>query len=122
MRGRLPAWVAIAFTALAFGLFHASVGGLIAIERVLSSTVLGLVLGWVCWTTRSVLPGMLLHALNNAFVVSLAYWGDGFKSLGWDAAGQRHLPAAWLSRSNNRGFDRRAAGLSQPHAAGATAG
>jgi hypothetical protein len=51
----------------------------------------------VCWTTRSVLPGMLLHALNNAFVVALAYWGDGFKSLGWDAEGQMHLPAIWLA-------------------------
>jgi ABC-2 type transport system permease protein/sodium transport system permease protein len=96
-RGRLPAWLAILFTALAFGLFHASVGGLIALERVLSSTMLGLVLGWVCWTTRSVLPGMLLHMLNNGFVVALAYWGDGFKSLGWDVEGQRHLPAMWLA-------------------------
>jgi sodium transport system permease protein len=96
-RGRLPAWLAILFTALAFGLFHSSVGGLVALERVLSSTMLGLVLGWVCWTTRSVLPGMLLHFLNNAFVVSLVYWGDGFKSLGWDAEGQQHLPAMWLA-------------------------
>jgi ABC-2 type transport system permease protein/sodium transport system permease protein len=96
-RGRLPAWLAILFTALAFGLFHASVGGLVALERVLASTMLGIVLGWVCWTTRSVLPGMLLHFLNNAFVVSLVYWGDGFKSLGWDAEGQQHLPAMWLA-------------------------
>jgi ABC-2 type transport system permease protein/sodium transport system permease protein len=97
MRGRLPAWLAITFTALAFGLFHASVGGLVALERVLSSTFLGLVLGWVCWTSRSVLPGMIVHALNNALVVSLAYGGDGFKQLGWDVADQRHLPAAWLT-------------------------
>jgi ABC-2 type transport system permease protein/sodium transport system permease protein len=96
MRGRLPAWLAIVFTALVFGLFHASVGGVIAVERVLSSMALGLVLGWVCWTTRSVLPGMFLHALNNAFVVSLAYWGDGLKTLGIDVEGQRHLPPAWL--------------------------
>jgi sodium transport system permease protein len=96
MRGPLPAWLAIAFTALVFGLFHASVGGLIATERVLSSMALGIVLGWVSWTTRSVLPGMLLHALNNSLVVGLAYWGDGLKSLGIDVEGQRHLPAAWL--------------------------
>jgi ABC-2 type transport system permease protein/sodium transport system permease protein len=97
MRGRLPAWLAIVFTGLVFGLFHASVGGIVAVERVLSSTMLGLLLGWVCWATRSVLPGMILHALNNAFVVALAYWGDGFKSLGWDADGQTHLPAMWLA-------------------------
>jgi ABC-2 type transport system permease protein/sodium transport system permease protein len=97
MRGRLPAWLAILFTALVFGLFHASVGGIVAVERVLSSTMLGLLLGWVCWTTRSVLPGMILHAQSNAFVVALAYWGDGFKSLGWEADGQTHLPAMWLA-------------------------
>ena len=97
MRGRLPAWLAITFTALAFGLFHASVGGLVALERVLSSTLLGLVLGWVCWTSRSVLPGMIVHALNNGLVVALAYWGEGFKQLGWDVEGQRHLPAPWLA-------------------------
>jgi len=79
-----------------FGLFHASVGGIVAVERVVSSTALGLVLGWVCWTSRSVLPGMILHALNNGLLLSLAYWGDGLKSLGLDVANQRHLPAAWL--------------------------
>jgi membrane protease YdiL (CAAX protease family) len=97
MRGRLPAWLAIVFTALLFGLFHASVGGLIATERVLSSMALGIGLGWVCWTTRSVIPGMFLHAINNGLVVSLAYWGDGLKSLGIDVDGQRHLPIEWLA-------------------------
>jgi ABC-2 type transport system permease protein/sodium transport system permease protein len=97
MRGRLPAWLGIIFTAMVFGLFHASVGGLIATERVLSSMALGLALGWVCWTTRSVIPGMLLHATNNSLVVALAYWGDGLKSLGIDVEGQKHLPLEWLA-------------------------
>ena len=67
------------------------------IERVLSSTVLGLVLGWLCWTSKSVLPGMALHALNNGLLLSLAYWGDGLKSLGLDVEDQRHLPPVWLA-------------------------
>ena len=50
LRGTLPAWLAIAFSGLIFGLFHASLGGVVALERVLSSTFLGLILGWVCWT------------------------------------------------------------------------
>jgi len=97
MRGRLPAWLAIAFTAMVFGLFHASVGGLILTERVLSSMAIGVALGWVCWTTRSVIPGMLLHAAVNGLVVGLGYWGDGLKSLGLDADGQEHLHAQWLA-------------------------
>jgi membrane protease YdiL (CAAX protease family) len=96
LRGRAPAWLAIAATAIVFGLFHASLGGVIMVERVLSSTALGLVLGWLCWISRSVFPGMLLHALNNGLLLSLAYWGDGLKSLGLDVQDQQHLPLKWL--------------------------
>jgi sodium transport system permease protein len=92
LRGRLPAWAAIGLTGLVFGLFHASVGGFIAVERVVSSTLLGLVLGWVCWQVRSVLPGMALHALNNGLMLSLGYFGEQLKGLGLDAENQRYLP------------------------------
>jgi sodium transport system permease protein len=92
LRGRLPAWAAIGLTGVVFGLFHASVFGMIAIERVLSSALLGFALGWICWTTRSVLPGMLVHMLNNGLMLSLAYWGHRLQALGWDAEKQRYLP------------------------------
>jgi ABC-2 type transport system permease protein/sodium transport system permease protein len=97
MRGRLKPWLAIAFVSVIFGLFHAAVGGVISIERVLSSTFLGAVLGWVAWQTRTVFPGMIAHALHNGLMVSLAYWADGIKSLGLDVVNQRHLPAAWTA-------------------------
>jgi sodium transport system permease protein len=97
MRGRVAAWLAIGLTAVVFGLFHASVGGLIAVERVLASTLLGVALGWVCWTTASVFPGMVLHALSNALMLSLAYYGDELKARGWDLEGQRYLPPAWTA-------------------------
>jgi ABC-2 type transport system permease protein/sodium transport system permease protein len=97
LRGRMPAWTAIALSAAIFGLFHASVGGLIAIERVLSSTLLGVVLGWVCWTSRSVWPGILLHALNNSLMLLVARFGDELKARGWDLAQQRYLPLAVLA-------------------------
>src|SRR6185369_15501926 len=72
--------------------FHASVFGMIAIERVLSSALLGFALGWICWTTRSVLPGIVVHMLNNGLMLSLAYWGNRLQALGWDAEKQRYLP------------------------------
>jgi ABC-2 type transport system permease protein/sodium transport system permease protein len=97
LRGRLPASGAILLTGLVFGLFHANVGGIVAVERVLSSACLGIVLGWVCWTSRSVFPGMVLHAINNGLLISLAYWGDGLKAIGLGAVGQRHLPLLWLA-------------------------
>lgn len=92
LRGRFPAWLAIGLTALVFGLFHASFGGVIAVERILSSTLLGLALGWVCYASRSVLPGMALHALNNSLMLGLAYFGEQLKAWGWDSADRQYLP------------------------------
>ncbi len=96
LRGRMPAWSAIGLTAIVFGLFHASFGGVIAVERVLSSTLLGLALGWICWTTRSVYPGMVLHVLNNGLMLSLTYLAPRLQSWGWDAEGQKYLPLPFL--------------------------
>jgi sodium transport system permease protein len=92
LRGGLPAWAAIALTGAAFGLFHAFVGGLWAVERILSSTFLGLVLGWVCWKSGSVFPGMALHVLHNALMISLIYFGPSLQAWGWDVEGQEYLP------------------------------
>jgi ABC-2 type transport system permease protein/sodium transport system permease protein len=92
IRGKLPAWLAISLTGLVFGLFHASVGGLIAVERVLSSTLLGFVLGWICCTTRSVFPGMILHVFNNGLLLSLLYFGPQLQQRGWDIEDQKYLP------------------------------
>lgn len=92
LRGKMPAWLAVGLIALVFGLFHASVGGIIALERVLSSTLLGLVLGWVCWTSRSVYPGMVLHVLNNSILLSLSYLAPHLQSWGLDMQDQKFLP------------------------------
>jgi ABC-2 type transport system permease protein/sodium transport system permease protein len=97
LRGRTPAWFAIGSTALVFGLFHASMNGVIMIERVLSSASLGIALGYLCWTSRSVVPGMVVHMLINGLVLSLVYWEQWLKSLGLDIEDQQHLPPGWLS-------------------------
>jgi ABC-2 type transport system permease protein/sodium transport system permease protein len=79
-------------TGAIFGLFHANVGSLIAVERIVSSTFLGLVLGWICWRTGSVFPGMVLHVLHNALMLSLVYFGPQLQAWGWDIEGERYLP------------------------------
>lgn len=96
-RERLPAWAAIGLTAVIFGLFHASVGGIIAIERVLASTLLGVVLGSTCWSTRSIWPGVVLHALNNSLMLLVARYGREIKASGWDLEEHRYLPPALLA-------------------------
>jgi ABC-2 type transport system permease protein/sodium transport system permease protein len=92
LRGRIPAWAAILITAGVFGLFHASAGGIIAVERVASSTLLGIVLGCVCWRTGSVFPGMLLHALHNGMMVSLIYLAPQLQE--WKIDQKHYLPPA----------------------------
>jgi len=37
------------------------------------STLLGVVLGWVCWRSGSVVPAVVLHTLHNSVLVLLAY-------------------------------------------------
>ncbi|HYT89282.1 MAG TPA: type II CAAX endopeptidase family protein, partial [Gemmataceae bacterium] len=73
-------------SALLFGLFHAPQ----AFDRLLPSTLLGVVLGWVCWRSGSVLPGMLLHAVYNALPILLVYYNP--PTPGESA----HWPLEWL--------------------------
>ena len=60
------ALVTIAGGAL-FGLFHLDP------YRFLTTAVLGGAFSYVCFKTGSMLPGMLLHLLNNAFSVMMMY-------------------------------------------------
>jgi sodium transport system permease protein len=67
---RLRAWQAIVLSAVIFGAFHLSFETAV---RFLPTAWLGLVIGFVVWNTRSILPGMLMHLLNNAFVVLILF-------------------------------------------------
>jgi membrane protease YdiL (CAAX protease family) len=71
---------AILWQAVLFGLAHAS------IHRLLVTTAIGVVLGALRWRTGSVLPGILVHALYNALLVSVG--------AGWIAADSRLAQAA----------------------------
>src|SRR5581483_4487576 len=51
--------VAIGLTAVLFGVFHLFLPGAMALERVVTTAFMGLVLGWVRWQAGSVWPGGL---------------------------------------------------------------
>jgi len=89
---------AIFFSSILFGLFHVVVNTL-AFERFLPSTILGVVLGVVCWRTQSVLPGMLLHVTHNSLLLLSAYYMEELKSWGLGVADQEHLPWHWIAIS-----------------------
>jgi len=87
----------IVITAVLFGAFHVLATDALATERLLPSTFLGLILGWVAWRTRSVVPGMLLHACHNGLLLLLAYYRDELAARGWGLQEQTHMPVAWLA-------------------------
>jgi ABC-2 type transport system permease protein/sodium transport system permease protein len=95
--GVLRPWQAILASAVLFGLFHVILSGMLAVERFVPSLLLGLVLGWVCWKTGSVWPGVLLHALHNSCVLMLAYYGPQFAESGWQVSEEGHLPMPLLA-------------------------
>lgn len=97
LQRRTKPWAAVLITALAFGFFHILVGGTLAVERLVPSTLLGLVLGAIAVWSGSVLPGMVFHILNNGAIVTLAEYEQVLKDRGWDLADQAHLPVQWLA-------------------------
>lgn len=64
-------WTAIVASALVFGVIHMNP------VQVVYATLLGLVLGWIYYRTRSLLPVIAGHVLNNSVAVaSMKIWGS----------------------------------------------
>ncbi|MBI3411205.1 MAG: CPBP family intramembrane metalloprotease [Planctomycetes bacterium] len=96
LRGHVTKWGTIGLTAVLFGLTHVIQEGL---ERMAPSTLQGFVLGWVCWETGSVIPGMILHALNNGILIwiSLGRQLEGSDvPLDWRLVGS-NVPVNWVA-------------------------
>lgn len=87
---------AILTSAALFGVFHLIAGGGLAIERLVPSTVLGAVLGWICWKSGSVVPGMLLHVAHNSLLLLLGLNEPTLQKAGWSLGAAEHLPAGLL--------------------------
>ena len=56
-------WVAIVVSGLIFGIIHMNP------VQVVFASVAGILLGWLYWRTRSLIPCMVVHVLNNSFSV-----------------------------------------------------
>ncbi len=87
---------AIWVSALLFGGFHVVAGSLATPERFLPSLFLGLVLGWLAWRSRSVLPCIVMHVVHNGLLLLIAYYREALVARGWGVERQVHLPAGWL--------------------------
>ena len=58
---RCRPWLAILISALVFAAIHGY--GL----KMLGCTGFGILCGWLFWRTRSILPGIVAHIINNSF-------------------------------------------------------
>ncbi|HAN96924.1 MAG TPA: CPBP family intramembrane metalloprotease domain-containing protein, partial [Planctomycetaceae bacterium] len=63
-------WAAIALSSFFFGVAH----GLL--QQSIVATFTGLVLGYVAFQTRSLLPAMLYHFVHNSLAVLIGHWGS----------------------------------------------
>lgn len=97
LRSRMTGPATILATAIVFGLFHAIAPNPLASERFVSSTLMGLVLGWVRWRTGSLAPGVLLHALHNGLLVLLVYYEPTLTSRRIGISQTQHLPTDWIN-------------------------
>ena len=96
LRSRVPSVPAIVISGLMFGAFHVVVRDSLYFERFLPTACLGMILGAVCVRTGSLWPGVLLHAIHNGLLLSLAAYQDELSAAGWTGGEGTHLPWSWL--------------------------
>lgn len=89
----------ILISAVAFGLFHVVMAGGVTPERIFPSTLMGLLLGYVAWQSKSVLPSMLLHAIHNSTLLVVVQSRDKLAEWNIGQVQQEHLPWWWLATS-----------------------
>ena len=84
---------AILLSALMFGFLHVLLS---LFQQLFNATLLGMVLGLLAVRSRSILPGIVFHFLNNAFAVALgsvvhAPWAARDRPLDLSQPGRRAL-------------------------------
>ena len=67
LRMRCKPWVAIVLSAIVFALVHGfSV-------KLFGTMVFGIITGWLYWRTRSLIPGIIVHIVNNSLAVGFEF-------------------------------------------------
>ena len=83
---------AILLSALMFGFLHVLLS---LFQQLFNATLLGIVLGLLAVRSRSLLPGILFHFLNNALAITQPHWVHGLEAAGL---------ASWLYRNPQEGL------------------
>ena len=86
----------IIVTAMIFGLFHVTTGSVLLLERFIPTTLVGLILGWIAYRTKSVWPGIVMHFTYNGLLnLAIKYQEELDARLG-GAQSVGHLPITWV--------------------------
>ena len=88
---------AIVISSLAFGIFHTLSGSVAAFDRLIPTTVMGLLLGFLAYKSNSIWPGVTLHAIHNAIVGFLAYYQPQLSKLSWFPGETDPIPITWIA-------------------------
>ena len=67
LKSRCRPWLAILITAIVFALFHMS------LVKIISTIGMGIIFGWLYWRTGSIIPGIIIHIVNNSLCVVFAF-------------------------------------------------
>ena len=90
------AWKAIVISAALFGFFHVLSQSAISMDRLLPTTLMGILLGYVCYRSKSIWPGVVLHMLHNGCLVFLGYFEPRLSKLSWFPAEGANMPVTWV--------------------------
>lgn len=94
LKGRFGIVWGIVGSSLLFALFHIISGNVLSLEKFVPTLLLGMALGYVAWTTRSILPGMVIHMIHNTIVLIFSRL-EKEQLTPWFGQSE-HLPAIWL--------------------------
>ena len=87
---------AILISAFVFGSFHVLSNSVIALDRLIPSTLIGIMLAYLAFKSNSIVPGIILHSINNAFVIFLAYYQPQLSEQPWFPASDDSVPTSWV--------------------------
>ncbi|MEW4490938.1 ABC transporter permease subunit/CPBP intramembrane protease [Thalassoglobus sp. JC818] len=96
LRHHFQAFGTILITAVAFGLFHVVLAGGAAPERLLPSTLMGILLGWMRWRSGSLIPSILLHVVHNSTLMIVVQARDSLSQWNIGQSTTQSLPKTWL--------------------------
>lgn len=75
LKSRCRPWLAILITAIVFALFHMS------LVKIISTFGFGIIIGWLYWRTGSIIPGIVIHIVNNSLCIVFAFIDLSIESL-----------------------------------------